>query len=174
MKKFISISMVLILLVSSMLVLVGCGGKAQLPEAPNGYLWYENDDIYFAYPEALQKTEQGTYVQLSPKDGGNNITVARGAYDSSFDNMDVEAFRTHLKPALTQAGMVISNEKVTHNNEKGFDIAVITYDISYIGVSMEQMLYMFKVGNYVYTITITALSNAEDMIETLFDTLTLK
>lgn len=173
MKKILSLFIVLILILSTMLVLSSCqGGK--LPEAPDGYLMYSDNHIYFAYPETLERTDNGNYVQLSPKDGGNNITVAKGAYDSTFDNMSVETFRTYLKPGLTQAGMTITNEKVTHNTEKGFDIAIVTYDVYAYNVNMEQTLFMLKAGNLVYSITVTSLTDAEAMINTLFETLNLR
>ena len=174
MKKALSIILSLTLLFSSVIILASCGNSFQLPQAPNGYLWYEDSDIYFAYPEILEKTESGNYVQLSPKEGGNNITVAKGTYNSTFDNMTVETFREHLKPGLTQAGLTITNEKVTHNEEKGFDIAIVTYDVSAQQIEMEQTLFMFRVNNYIYTLTVTSISEAEEMIETLFETLNVK
>ncbi|MBQ7353722.1 MAG: hypothetical protein IJW54_06965 [Clostridia bacterium] len=173
MKKLLSLLTVLVLIVSTMLVLASCQ-ESKIPDPPEGYLMYSDNNIYFAYPENLIKTDNGNYVQLSPEEGGNNITVAKGAYNSSFDNMSVETFRTYLKPGLTQAGMTITNEKVVHNTEKGFDIAIVTYDVYAYQINMEQTLFMFRVGDLVYTLTVTALNDAEAMIDTLLETLNLR
>ena len=174
MKKALSILLALTLLLGSMMIFASCGGSFQLPEAPNGYQWYENSDIYFAYPDNWSKSEDDGYAQLSASGGGNNIVVSVSDYDSTFDNMTVETFRTQLLPMLEQAGMTVSGEKVTHNTEKGYDIAVVTYKITYMGISMYQTLYMFRVNNSIYSITVTELTRDSALIETVFDTLNVK
>lgn len=174
MKKLLSILMIVVLAFASMLVFVGCGEESGLPEAPKGYKMYENDEIYFAYPESWTNTEIRGYVQLKPSAGGNNITVAKSQYDSTFDNMTVDTFNQHLLPSLVQAGASVSNVKVEHDTTKGFDITVVTYDASYSTISMKQVIYMFKLGEAIYTISINEVVDDLTLIQTVFNTLAIK
>ena len=174
MKKLLSISMVLVVILASLLVFASCAGGASLPEAPDGYTWYENNDFYVAYPEAWQKNEENGMVQLAPSAGGNNIVITTAAYDSTFDNITVETIETYLQPSIEAQGMEMTNIAVEHDTTKGSDIAIVTYKITLQSFSMDQTLYMFRVGNTVYSVTLTEAVEDLTFVRTVFNSLTLK
>lgn len=174
MKKLLSISMVLVVILASLLIFVGCAGGSKLPDAPEGYVWYENSDFYFAYPDSWQRNEANGMVQLMPKAGGNNIVVTTSPYDSTFDNITVKTIEENLKPGIEAQGMKMSNIAVAHDTTKGTDIAIVTYDISLSSFKMGQTLYMFRVGNTVYSVTLTEAVEDLTFVRTVFNSLTLK
>ena len=174
MRKTLVTLLNLTMLLISVLIISGCALKSNLPDAPKGYTWYENEDIYFAYPEKWKQTEENSMVQLKPTAGGNNIVVTKGQYDSTLDNISVETIEALFKPQIEAQGMKMTNIAVAHDKSKGTDIAVVTYDLSYSGIKMEQTLYMFRIDNYAYSITVTEAIEDLALVQTVLNTLTIK
>lgn len=176
MKKILSILTVLVIVFASLLAFAGCGDTSEftLPEAKSGYTWFENDDIYFSYPEAWVRTELYGLIQFAPANGGNNIIITTSDYDPTFDNITVETVNTSLKPALEADGVTMSNINVVHDTKGETDIAIITYDVTYSTYTTNQTLYMFKVGEKIYSITLTEATKDASLVSTIYNSLNLK
>ena len=174
MRKILVMSLAVLLLFSTALMLAGCINGNDQPVAPKGYTWYENQDIRFAYPDSWTMKEENSMVQLVPASGGNNIVVTKSQYDATFDNISVKTVEDLFKPQLELQGLSMSNIAVAHDTSKGTDVAVVTYDLSYQGMKMEQTIYMFRIDDFVYSITITEAVEDLALVQTVLNTLTIK
>lgn len=171
MKRRFLLFLLVALMTFSALALSGCKAENSIPDAPNGYQMYYNNEIYFAYPSLWESQTINGVTRLMPSAGGNNITVSKGEYHSNLDNLTVESFNKYLLPSITSSGMQVSNLTVKHDSTKGFDVSVINYNASITDLNMKQTIYMFKVNNGMYTIMVTEIIEDLSLVRTVFNTL---
>lgn len=142
---------------------------------PWGYRLYESDDLCFAYP-AHWTQQEGSVVLLMPAGGGNNITVAYEPKTDFYRNMTLAQFETIFRPALESMGVHPQNPSVEQTvNEKYIPVTRISYTTVQSGVEMTQTILIFDSRERTYSITVTVVARTPDdeLVENVFDTLTL-
>lgn len=132
---------------------------------------YDNRAISFEYPGAWSESNSGGTVLLT--DGsGNNITVAAEAKTDYYQTMTLDDFKKDIEPSLTELGMTVSGVSIEQTeNANGVSLTVIKYDLSFMGISMGQTLYVTSVGSDTYAVTVTEVTENTGLPETVFDTL---
>ena len=170
MKKLSYVMAVLLLIVGCMAVLPGCDA-AKEPEVPEGYQLYKNNDLSFAYPEDWSANTGSVVTLMNPAGVGNNITVVYEAKTSVYDDLTVESFNTMMKPSYEAMGMKVSNVKVEKKTTNGTDVVQITYDAKMAGQSLAQTAYIVTSGEYTYSITVTEMTQDDQLVTTVFETI---
>ena len=81
-------------------------------------------------------------------------------------------FKKDIEPSLTELGMTVSGVSIEQTeNANGVSLTVIKYDLSFMGISMGQTLYVTSVGSDTYAVTVTEVTENTGLPETVFDTL---
>ncbi len=141
---------------------------------PAGYTVYENDALSFAYPEGWVK-QDGSVVILQDPLTGNNITVVSESKNAFYDTMTLKDFETQMQPAYEAMGMTVDNVKLERKeNAQGFKLLVMSFDNTTQGVTMKQTQYVTTIGDYSYTVTVTEVTAAADVVQNVFNTLNAK
>ena len=100
MKKLLCLLLAMTMLVGSLFVLSACDKKedkeseetvaVDAPEVPAGYKLYENDYVYFVYPENWETRDMSGITVLVDAATGNNITLAYEPKSDLYKTMDLE------------------------------------------------------------------------------------
>ncbi len=141
---------------------------------PDGYTVYENEALSFAYPEGWIK-QDGSVVILQDPTNGNNITVVSESKNAFYDTMTLKDFEAQMKPAYEAMGMTVDNVKLERKeNAQGLKLLVMSFNNTTQGATMKQTQYVTTIGAYSYTVTVTEVSAAADIVQAVFDTLNMK
>ncbi len=174
MKKLLSLTMTVIMVCMAVFAFASCGKDAT--PIPEGYVKYDNGDIYFGYPEDWRKSS-GSVVTLTNSSGtGNNITVVNEEKTEEQKSYDLDFFNENMKPAYELMGMKISNAAVEQTtNENGIEITKITYTVTVKsnGTKMDQTQFIANGSDYTYIITVTEVTQDDILVSNVFETLNL-
>lgn len=172
MKKTVCAALALICLCASVLGLTACESKPEVPVIPDGYQLYDNGAITFAYPADWVKAD-GSVVILTDETGmGNNITVAHEPVSELYTAMTVETFDTTLRPVYEAMGFSVSDVAVEQLvNESGIAVTKISHTTVMNGGSMFQTMFIRAAGDQNYIVTVTEVTEAPEIAETIFATL---
>ena len=188
MKKLLCLLLAMTMLVGSLFVLSACDKKDEkeseesvavdAPEVPAGYKLYENDYIYFVYPENWETRDMSGITVLLDAATGNNITLAYEIKSDLYKTMDLEKFNSTFVPVWKQQGMTVSNIQITNSieNALGYEISKFTFNATQSGQSMKQEMYIIPSGGYNYVVNVTQGVGKEvkGLAETVFNSLTPK
>ena len=188
MKKLLCLLLAVTMLLGSMFVLSACDEKdkkkdeteetkAEAPSVPTGYALYENDYVYFVYPEGWEKKDMSGIGVLVDSSTGNNITVAYEIKSDVYATMDLEGYNSLLKPAFQSQGMSVSNIKISQlKNAAGINVTKIEHTAVQSGNTMNQVLFVIPTGEYNYVVTVTQGKGKEisGLVDTVFESLTAK
>ena len=190
MKKLLCLLLALTMLMGSLFVLSACDEKDKdkdkeeeksevaAPEVPAGYKLYENDYVYFVYPENWETRDMSGITVLLDAATGNNITLAYEPKSDLYKTMDLEKFNNTFVPIWKQQGMNVSNVQITNSieNSLGYEISKFTFNATQSGQNMKQEMYIIPSGSYNYVVNVTQGVGKEvkGLTETVFNSLTPK
>lgn len=190
MKKLLCLLLAMTMLVGSLFVLTACDDKdkdekeseesvaVEAPEVPAGYKLYEDDYIYFVYPDNWEKREVSGITVFVDAVTGNNVTLAYEPKSDLYKTMDLEKFNSTFVPVWKQQGMTVSDIKITNSieNALGFEITKYTYKATQSGNKMTQEMYIIPSGgrNYVVNVTQGVGKEVKGLSDAVFNSLTPK
>ena len=185
MKKFLSIFLVLVLVLSALSVFAGCVDKdddkddkkdnkkdnttvvttteavTTAPQAPAGYKLYNGDGFYIAYPETWADSGLTSMILFQNASTGSSFNIVSEAKTDVYDNMTVASFNSTYKPIYEQMGMNVSNAKVDYETIDGVKVLNLSFDAVMNGVSMKMAQFVFTLGENTYSITVSEVSGAD-------------
>lgn len=140
--------------------------------ATNDTVVYIDGSISFEYPKGFTSGEQGGVKLLQDITTGNNITIASEAKNNVYHEMTDAIFNTTLKAQLESMGMTVTDYiHEVETNEKGEEIAILSFTNKYSGITMKQVLFAVNTSNKTYIVTVTEVIEDEDLVKLVFDTL---
>ena len=180
MRRILSFLLTLTLLIGCMLSITGCDleflkkdeKKKSEPEieCPEGYKFYKNDDLAFAYP-AGWSLQDGSITILIDEITSDNITVVYESKTDMYDDMTLGKFNELILPVYEAMGTKVKNVQFYEGSTNGLDVIKITYDASAYGVSMYQTIYIVDIGERTYTVTVTEMQKNSELSQVVFNTL---
>ena len=188
MKRLICTLLALILCMAALVSMSACNGNGNdnnttadgndgatevtSPEPPAGNKLYENDDLSFAYPETWVTTAGSVPVISDSNNSGNNITVAYEPKTTVYKGMTMDIFNELFKPAFEAMGLTLSNITISQvENANGVAITKLTYNAANAVTTMKQTIYCFDAGSYTYSVTVTEMVEAYDVVQNVFNTI---
>jgi hypothetical protein len=194
MKKLLCLLLAMTMLMGSLFILSACDEKdkkdkddegesteevvASAPDVPKGYALYENDHIYFVYPEKWTPNSLGDNAGALILDGttGNNITAVGEVYSNIYKDMTVESFNSLIKPSLDSQGLSVSGVKISQvKNARNTELTKISYTVkNAAGTSMKQTIYVVASGDLNYAINVTEVKSVSGLLDTVFNSIVSK
>lgn len=199
MKRFLSIFMCLVLVLSMSAIFASCDDKAEPATttaatttaadtttaatttaatttaatttfaAPAGSKLY-SDGIIFAYPE--EWTENSNGIIASPN-GQKNITVVYEDATTMYDGLSADQFLAMFSPAYEQLGWSMANVTAKVETSNGLSINVYSFEttLPQPSATMIQTVFIVTIGERTYSVTLT--ENAVDaaIANTIIETL---
>ena len=190
MKKFLALSLCLIMILTSF-VLMSCDkgaddietsaqttvestteeSTALEPVIPTGYKKYSNDDISFAYPSDWSITNGSSTIFKGTKNG-NNITLVYEDKTDYYEKLTVQKFNSEMKPMYANMGMSVSNASVSQtSNGTGLKITKIAFNNAMSGTTIKQTQFITTVGNKTYTITVSEFVSDSTLVNNVFNSI---
>ena len=171
-KNILKGILALVLAVSCIGTLAACTmGTVKAPEIPEGYQTYDNGAISFAYPADWTANSGSVATLVNPTGTGNNITVVYEAKTDMYDDLTAESFGEMMRPTYEAMGMTISDVKVEKKTTNGLTVVEITYNAKVAGTPLSQTAFITTVGNSTYTVTVTEMTEDDELVRTVFETL---
>lgn len=191
MKKILCLLLAITMLMGSLLVLGSCDKKDKekdrdeseekvalsAPQVPKGYVLYENDYIYFVYPEGWTKNDLNNGMAHLILDGstGNNLTVIGEVYSDIYKDLTVDEFKEMIKSTADTQNLKLSNIKISQvKNAHGVEITKITYNVERAGVTAKQTIFVVPCGDRNYVVNVTISKNVTGLVDTVFNSLVPK
>jgi len=144
--------------------------ETDAPELISGSVYTEKS-LTFAYPEGWSVTEASVNIIVDLLTG-NNITVVYEAKHNVFDNITTEEFNETWVPLYLLLGMDLSDVAVDHStNGNGVNITTISFMNNVGNSPVKQTQLIMSCDKYTYTVTVTEITAAEEVIELVFDTI---
>ena len=190
MKKFLSLFLCLILLLSAVTLFTSCDVHYDRDDdddedddkkktttttkldIPDDYKLYSDGYISFAYPEEWNK-QDGSIVMFRDPDTTNNINVVYEDKTSVYDSLTADEFEEAMNEVYESMGMSISNVSVTTKKTNGLTVRVFSFKTTVASTStvMRQTQYVTTISNRTYTVTVTETVSDADLADTVFETL---
>ncbi|MBO7250346.1 MAG: hypothetical protein J6V42_03630 [Clostridia bacterium] len=187
MKKFLSLFLCLILLLSAVTLFTACDNDDDRDrddddkkktttttklDIPDGYELYSDGKISFAYPEDWEN-QGGSLVMFRDPDTTNNINVVYEDKTSVYDSLTADEFEEAMNEVYESMGMSISNVSVATKKTNGLSVRVFSFKTTVASTSavMRQTQYVTTIDNRTYTVTVTELVSDADLADTVFETL---
>ena len=175
MKKIISLSLALMLIIGCMFMFTGCTSDG--PGVNEGYKSFNNGTISFDYPETWMnipfvESFTGVSMIMDLEGSGNNMNVngiARS--DDYMDIPDADAFMELMGPELEAQGMAITNPEMEKGTTNGLDYVYLSFDSVMSEVPMHQTIIFTSVGEFTYIITLTEVQPNAAYLDALISTL---
>jgi hypothetical protein len=140
--------------------------------ATNDTVVYTDGSISFEYPKGFTSGEQGGVKQLIDNTTGNNIALDSAAKTNVYHEMTEAIFNTTLKAQLESMGMTVTDYMhEVETNEKGEDVAIVSFTNTYTGITMKQVLFAVNTSDKTYIVTVTEVIEDENLVKLVFDTL---
>ena len=142
---------------------------------PSGYQPYRNDYIYFAYPQDWSFDERNGTVTLLDNKTGNNITVARDARNSAYENFSMSDFDSAFRPELEASGCMVGRVDIYGDSSyNGTPFTVVTYEVL-VGdgnlVAVQTMCFVNS-GEYTYIVNVTNGTGESDLEYNVLNSIT--
>ena len=201
MKRFLSIFMCLVLVMSLCAILASCDDDGEpaattaaaatttaddaaatttaatttaattTVPAPDGYKLYAKDGISFAYPENWNK-DDSTGIASAPN-GQKNIVVTYEEATTMYDNLTADQFYAMFAPMYEQLGWTISNVSAKTVTTNGLTVHVYSFEtvLPQPSAPMIQTLFLTTVGNRTYSVSLTENAVDEAIASTILATI---
>ena len=189
MKKFLSMMLALVVVLSAMSLFAACDKtgnneenddkndvttvagaatttvaattEAPAPSIPNGYKLYNGEGFTVAYPSTWENVGTEEMDMYRDAVSGDNFNVVSEEKTDIYDNMTLESFNTEYIPVYESIGMVVTNAKLEHKTVEGIKVLYLTFDVSVESVNMNMGQCSFTVGDKTYTVTVTQVTDKD-------------
>ena len=141
--------------------------------APEGYQWYSDGVVRFAYPQKWQKHNDNNMVILVNENGyGNNISIVSEAKTDIYDTLTVEAFMAEMKPYFESMGLTVYGATIERmTNRNGIKLTMIRFAAQSGETVTTQTQYVCHTNEKTYSLTVTEATPQPDLFATVFTTL---
>lgn len=193
MKKIISVCLIVCVLLCSVAVLAACDEQppaapppaapppaAQAPPPqqdlpPNGYQWYEDDYLRFAYPEDWGKASLYGITVLAPSTPSTeSVNVVYEARTNTYYNMTAELYLELVAPVLEEQDMTISNVTVEHKSKNGAHILRVDCLVNRQRYTSAQTQFVLAAGDRDCVITIGYAVGESELVEKIYSTVKVR
>ena len=140
---------------------------------PAGYTLYQNSDICFFHPESWSVVDS-TPVMIVDASTGNNIVISYEAKSDIYVTLTTDAYIELVSEDFAAMGIQISNvsvEQVKTANGENVTKITQTAKTADVPAGMDQTLLVIESGDYHYTVSITEVSSASGLVDTVFGSL---
>lgn len=176
MKRRLSISLALVLVLICMFSLTSCFATDG-PGINEGYKSFNNGAISFDYPETwlnipFVKEFAGMNMIMDLEGSGNNINVNSIPKTDEFEKIeDADAFLEQIAPEIESSGMTVKDGKLEKGTTNGLDYVMVSFSSTQSDLPMYQSIIFTTVGEYTYLITVTEVQPDSVYVETIISTL---
>ena len=192
MKKTISVCLILCVLLCSIAVLAACDEEppaappsaappaAQTPPPqqdppPDGYQWYQDDYLRFAYPDGWDKSTLYGITILTPSTpNAETVNVVYEACTNTYYNMTAEQYAELVGPTLEAQNMIIDDVTVEHKSKNGAHILRVDYLVHTQGSTFAQTQLVLASGDRDCVITINHAVGESELLEKIYDTVKVR
>ncbi len=201
MKKFLSMFLALVVVLSALAMFVACNNDndkdddkddkkgtttvvttteapttatptTAAPKVPNGYKLYNGEGFSVAYPKTWTDSGMEGMILFQNASTGSSFNIVSEAKTNAYDNMTVDSFNSTFKPVYEAMGMAVSNPKVDYKTIDGVKVLFLSFDVEMSGVSMKMAQFVFSLENSTYSITVSEVKGSDaGVINAMFGSL---
>ncbi|MBO7157642.1 MAG: hypothetical protein J6W31_03475 [Clostridia bacterium] len=136
-----------------------------------GYKLFDKDGVSFAYPKGWTLTDGSNPIMMDTN--GNNINVvyetATKQNTETYKKLSKSTFMDLLGNYLEAMGMEIGDYSVEKKTNGGdVEIICLAYSVSMQGVGMKMYQYIILGEKKHYTVTVTEMTDIDDVIDEVF------